>query len=84
MTQSPPPNGTSPLENLIWELSREVALDTPVPIPGKQLLRIAVRSSTYALPDLAHEIALEIRDPLIKKFELEAPWVAALRKCSMK
>jgi hypothetical protein len=78
----PPTEVPSPLENLIWELSREVALDTPVPTPGTQLLRIAVRSSTYALPDLAHEIALEIRDPLIKKFELEekTPRVAALRR----
>jgi predicted ATPase len=72
----------SPLENLIWELSREVALDTPVPTPGTQLLRIAVRSSTYALPNLDHEIELEIRDPLIKKVELEekTPRVAALRR----
>lgn len=77
-----PPEIASPLENLIWELSREVALDTPVTAPGTQLLRIAVRSSSYALPDLADEIALEIRDPKIKKFELEekTPRVAALRR----
>lgn len=80
--EQPPAEVASPVETLVWELSREVALDTPVPAPGTQLLRIAVRSSSYALPALDHEISLEIRDPQIKKFELEerTPRVIALRK----
>src|SRR5438309_99904 len=73
---------SSPLENLAWELSREVALDARITSAEARTVRVAVKSPWYALPDLNHEIALDIRDPDIKKFELEekTPRVAAFRR----
>jgi hypothetical protein len=67
---------------LIWQLSREVALDSQAAAPASDTIRIAVRTRSGALPNLNREIDLDIRDPEMKKFELEThtPRVAGLRR----
>ena len=62
---------SSPLEDEIWALAREVAADrSTANIPDDQL-RIAVATEIGALPPLNRELTLGIRDPEVKKIELE-------------
>ena len=62
---------SSPLEDEIRALAREAAADRSTPdIPGEQL-RIAVGTDSGALPALDRELNLDIRDPDVKKAELE-------------
>ncbi|XHC10701.1 AAA family ATPase [Labrenzia sp. ac12] len=71
----------SPLDDEIWELAREAAADrssSDTPIPQ---LRIAVATENGALPALDGLLGLDIRDPEVKKAELEerTPRVNGLR-----
>ncbi|MCE8512256.1 AAA family ATPase [Ruegeria pomeroyi] len=71
----------SPLEDEIWSLAREAAADRSTPdIPDDQL-RIAVGTRLGALPRLDRDLILDIRDPDVKKAELEerTPRVNGLR-----
>ena len=72
---------SSPLEDEIWALAREAAADRATPsIPDEQL-RISVATEIGALPALDRELVLGIRDPDVKKVELEerTPRVNGLR-----
>ena len=72
---------SSPLKEEIWALAREAAADRSTPeIPDDQL-RIAVGTGQGALPRLDRELILDIRDPDVKKAELEenTPRVNGLR-----
>ena len=72
---------SSLLEDEIWALAREAAADRSTPnIPDDQL-RIAVATEIGALPGLDKELVLGIRDPDVKKAELEerTPRVNGLR-----
>ena len=72
---------SSSLDEEIWALAREAAADHSTPgIPDDQL-RIAVGTDLGALPPLDRELILEIRDPDVKKAELEehTPRVNGLR-----
>jgi len=62
---------SSPLEDEVWNLAREVALDRSSPDTPDDKLRIAVDTENGALPDLDRELNLDIRDPDVKKVELE-------------
>jgi hypothetical protein len=62
---------SSPLEDEIWSLAREAAADRTTPDTRDDKLRIAVGTVIGALPDLDSELALGIRDPDVKKAELE-------------
>ncbi|RZP20270.1 MAG: DUF2813 domain-containing protein [Erythrobacter sp.] len=71
----------SPLEDEIWSLAREAAADrSTVDTPDDQL-RISVATSNGALPSLDRDLVLGIRDPDVKKAELEerTPRVNGLR-----
>jgi predicted ATPase len=72
----------SPLEDEIWSLAREAAADRSTVDTPDDKLRIAVDTVIGALPDLARELALDIRDPEVKKAELEehTPRVNGLRR----
>lgn len=67
--------------NAIWELSREVAADRSTPNTPDDQLRIAVGTEHGALPWLDRDLILDIRDPDVKKAELEerTPRVNGLR-----
>jgi energy-coupling factor transporter ATP-binding protein EcfA2 len=67
--------------NAIWELSREVAADRSTPNTPDDQLRIAVGTAHGALPRLDRDLILDIRDPDVKKTELEqrTPRVNGLR-----
>lgn len=72
---------SSPLESEIWALAREAAADRSTPnIPDDQL-RIAVGAEIGALPALDRDLVLDIRDPDVRKVELEerTPRVNGLR-----
>jgi len=72
---------SSPLEDEIWTLAREAAADRSTPdTPGDQL-RIAVGTKLGALPLMDRDLILDIRDPEVKKAELEerTPRVNGLR-----
>jgi predicted ATPase len=80
---------SSPLEDAIRVLSRDVAGDikratdegrASVKLPSGDV-RVGIATKSGALPDLTREIVLAIRDPDIKKFELEerTPRVLGLR-----
>ena len=73
---------SSPLEDEIWSLAREVALDLSMPDTPEDKLRIAVDTECGALPDLDRELKLDIRDPDVKKVELEehTPRAIGLRR----
>jgi AAA ATPase-like protein/putative AbiEii toxin of type IV toxin-antitoxin system len=73
---------SSPLEEEIWSLAREAAADRSTPDTPDDELRIAVGTVVGALPDLDHELDLGIRDPDVKKAELEerTPRVVGLRQ----
>ena len=72
---------SSPLEDEIWAFAREAAADRSTPdIPDDQL-RIAIGTGVGALPALDGDLILDIRDPDVKKAELEerTPRVNGLR-----
>lgn len=73
---------SSPLEDEIWGLAREAAADRSAPDTPDDKLRIAVATAIGALPDLDRELVLGIRDPDVKKAELEerTPRVNGLRR----
>ncbi len=72
---------SSPLEDEIWALAREAAADRAAPSIPDDLLRISVATEIGALPALDRELVLGIRDPDVKKAELEerTPRVNGLR-----
>ena len=72
---------SSPLEDEIWTLAREAAADRSTPDTPDDQLRIAVGTELGALPMLAGDLVLDIRDPDVKKAELEerTPRVNGLR-----
>jgi hypothetical protein len=76
------PAPSSPLEDEIWSLAREAAADRSTADTPDDQLRIAVGTIVGALPDLNQELRLDIRDPDVKKAELEAqtPRVIGLRR----
>lgn len=71
----------SPLEDEIWSLAREAAADRSTPDTPDDQLRIAVGTRLGALPRLDRDLFLDIRDPDVKKAELEerTPRVNGLR-----
>ena len=71
----------SPLEEEIWLLAREAAADRSTPDTPDDQLRIAVGTELGALPRLDRNLVLDIRDPDLKKAELEerTPRVNGLR-----
>lgn len=71
----------SPLEDEIWSLAREAAADRSTPDTPDDQLRIAVGTELGALPRLDRDLILDIRDPDVKKAELEerTPRVNGLR-----
>ena len=73
---------SSPLEDEVWSLAREVALDRSTEGTPDDQFRIAVATVKGALPDLNRELALDLRDPDVKKVELEqqTPRVIGLRR----
>jgi hypothetical protein len=73
----------SPLEDQIRLLSREeAAIDNKEAISPASSLRIAVSTAFGALPRLDRDLTFELRDPEVKKLELEAntPRVIALNR----
>lgn len=62
---------TSPLEDEIRSLAREVAADRSVLDTQSGQLRITVGTKVGALPSLDDELNLEIRDPDVMKAEFE-------------
>jgi hypothetical protein len=76
------PAPTSPLEDEIWSLAREAAADRSTAETPDDQLRIAVGTVVGALPDLNRDLSLDIRDPDVKKAELEGktPRVIGLRR----
>ena len=72
---------SSPLEDEIWALAREAAADRSTPDTPDDQLRIAVGTELGALPTLDRDLVLDIRDPDVKKAELEerTPRVNGLR-----
>ena len=72
---------SSPLEDEIWSLAREAAADRSTTDTPNDKLRIAVGTVLGALPDLDRELLLGIRDPDVRKAELEerTPRVNGLR-----
>lgn len=72
---------SSPLEDEIINLAREAAADRSTPDTPDDRLRIAVETINGALPNLDHDLVLGIRDPEVKKVELEerTPRVNGLR-----
>ena len=72
---------TSPLQDEIWALAREAAADRSTPDTPDDQLRIAVGTNLGALPMLDRDLVLDIRDPDVKKAELEqrTPRVNGLR-----
>ena len=62
---------TSPLEDQIWSLAREVAADRSTLDTQPGQLRITVGTNVGALPVLDDELNLEIRDPDVSKAEFE-------------
>jgi hypothetical protein len=76
------PAPSSPLEDEIWSLAREAAADRSTAETPDDQLRIAVGTVVGALPDLNRDLSLDIRDPDVKKAELEGktPRVIGLRR----
>ena len=62
---------SSPVEDEVRALAREAIADTSSGVAGSQL-RVAVDTGFGALPFLDHELALELRDPDARRWELEA------------
>ena len=74
-------HASSPLEDEIWALAREAAADRSIPDTPDDQSRIAVGTALGALPMLDRDLVLDIRDPDVKKAELEerTPRVNGLR-----
>ncbi|WP_315796602.1 AAA family ATPase [Bradyrhizobium sp. SZCCHNRI3043] len=72
---------SSPLEDEIFSLAREAAADRSTPDTPDDKLRIAVETAGGALPNLDRDLVLAIRDPDVRKAELEerTPRVNGLR-----
>ena len=72
--------GSSPVEDEIRALAREAIAGPSSGVAGSQL-RVALGTDFGALPSLEHELALELRDPDVRQWELEAqtPRVNGLR-----
>lgn len=72
---------SSPLEDEIFSLAREAAADRSTPDTPDDKLRISVATINGALPNLDRDLVLGIRDPEVKKAELEerTPRVNGLR-----
>jgi hypothetical protein len=72
---------SSPLEDEIFSLAREAAADRSTPDTPDDKLRIGVETVNGALPNLDRDLVLGIRDPDVKKAELEerTPRVNGLR-----
>jgi len=62
---------SSPLEDEIWTLAREAAADRTAFRDSDENLRISVGTEIGALPRLDRDLVLGIRDPNVKKAELE-------------
>jgi predicted ATPase len=62
---------SSPLEDELWSLAREAALDRSTADTPDDQIRIAVVTNKGALPDIDRELDLDLRDPDSKKAELE-------------
>jgi hypothetical protein len=80
--QAEPIPPSSPLKDEIWSLAREAAADRLTEDTPDDELRIAVGTVGGALPNLDQELRLDIRDPDVKKAELEerTPRVNGLRR----
>lgn len=61
----------SPVEELLRELSREVAIHEAQPRSTTIDARVGVKTVFAALPDLDQELAFDLRDPEVRKVELE-------------
>lgn len=72
----------SPLEDEVAQLAREVALDRMTTDTPDDQFRIAVDTALGAIPDLDRQLGVDLRDPDVKKFELESstPRVRGLRR----
>jgi predicted ATPase len=72
---------SSPLEDEIFSLAREAAADRSTPDTPDDKLRISMETAAGALPNLDGDLALGIRDPDVRKAELEerTPRVIGLR-----
>lgn len=62
---------SSPLESEVALLAREVSLDRSASDAPEVEFRIAVATQMGAIPDIDHELSVDLRDPDVKKFELE-------------
>jgi hypothetical protein len=65
-----PPN--SPLVGEVAQLAREVSLDRSASDGQGGEFRIAVGTRLGAMPDVDRELIVDLRDPDVKKFELES------------
>lgn len=72
----------SPIETEIADLAREVALDWSTADTPDDEMRVAVETVLGALPDIDREMRVDLRDPDVKKLELESATsrVAGLRR----
>ena len=62
----------SPLEDEVVRLARGVGLDGVIAVLGDIGVRIAVATPFGALPDIDRELGTDLRDPEVKKVELES------------
>jgi hypothetical protein len=58
-----------PLADEILDLSRQMSISSDVPLPD---YRVGVQTFLGALPDLSRPMVSDLRDPEVKKFELES------------
>jgi hypothetical protein len=56
----------------VAQLAREVALDKLTPGSPDDKFRVAVNTRIGAIPNIDRELGVELRDPEVKKFELES------------
>jgi hypothetical protein len=72
----------SPLEDLLWLLSRESVIDRTKPESPQSEIRVGIGTAFGALPNIDTELYIDVRDPEPKKLELEyrTPRVLALRR----
>jgi hypothetical protein len=61
----------SPLETLLHELSRELAIHEAKASTSPIDARVSVKTVFAALPDLNQELRFDLRDPAVSKVELE-------------
>lgn len=60
---------TSPLGVAVWELSRDMAKETPA--PAGENFRVAVSTAIGALPNLNKRLHSELRDPKVEELGVE-------------